>query len=63
MSGAELKALLYILRRPLGFKKEADRISLSQICGGIVTHEGQRLDRGTGLARSTAITAIHSLED
>jgi hypothetical protein len=63
VSGAELKVLLYILRRTLGFKKDADRISLSQICSGIVTREGQRLDRGTGLSRSTAVTAIRALED
>ncbi len=63
LSGAELKALLYIMRRTMGFKKNSDDISLSQICGGITTRAGQVLDRGTGLSRSTAIGAIRSLEE
>ena len=32
LSGAELKVLLYIMRRTFGFKKDADNISLNQIC-------------------------------
>ena len=63
LSGAELKVLLYIMRRTLGFKKDRDAISLGQICGGLVTRGGTPLDRGTGLARSTAVVAIRSLED
>jgi hypothetical protein len=35
LSGAELKVLLYIIRRTFGFKKESDNISLRQICNGI----------------------------
>ncbi len=45
---AELKALLYIIRRTFGFKKDSDTISLNQICKGIVTRDGRVLDRGTG---------------
>ncbi len=62
-SGAELKVLLYVMPRTMGFKKDSDTISLGQICAGITTHEGRRLDRGTGLSRSTAVAAIRSLEE
>lgn len=63
LSGAELKVLLYVMRRTMGFKKDSDTISLGQICAGITTREGRRLDRGTGLSRSTAVAAIRSLEE
>jgi hypothetical protein len=54
LTGSELKVLLYIVRRTFGFKKDADRISLTQICEGIITREGKVLDRGTGLSRTSA---------
>jgi len=62
LTHAELKVLLYIVRRTYGFKKSSDRISLRQICKGIVTKSGKRLDSGTGLSRQGAITAVKSLE-
>lgn len=61
LSGAELKVLLYIMRRTFGFKKDADDISLNQICRGITTRDGRMLDRGTGLSKSTAQLAIKGL--
>jgi hypothetical protein len=61
LSGAELKVLLYIMRRTFGFKKDADDISLNQICRGITTRDGRVLDRGTGLSKSTAQLAIKGL--
>ena len=61
LSGAELKVLLYIMRRTFGFKKDADDISLNQICRGITTKDGRVLDRGTGLSKSTAQIAIKGL--
>ncbi len=61
LSGAELKALLYIIRRTFGFKKESDNISLNQLLHGITTRAGERLDRGTGLSRSTLVTAFKGL--
>src|SRR5690242_16636681 len=61
LSGAELKVLLYIMRRTFGFKKDADDISLNQICHGITTRDGRALDRGTGLSKSTAQLAIKGL--
>jgi hypothetical protein len=62
LSGAELKVLLYIIRRTFGWRKDADTISLSQIMHGITKADGTPLDHGTGLAKSTAIAAIKGLE-
>jgi hypothetical protein len=62
LSGAELKVLLYIIRRTFGFKKHADAISLSQLKDGIRKADGTVLDRGTGLAESTVLEALKSLE-
>jgi hypothetical protein len=62
LSGAELKVLLYIVRRTFGFKKDADAISLSQICKGITTRDGRVLDRGTGLTKTSAYKAVQRLE-
>ncbi|HLZ07301.1 MAG TPA: replication protein [Chloroflexota bacterium] len=62
LSGAELKVLLYVIRRTFGFKRDADTISLTQICQGIVRHNGEHLDGGTGLHRETAVLALKRLE-
>jgi len=61
LSSAELRVLLYIIRRTFGFKKICDNISFSQLCRGITTKDGQVLDRGTGLSKSTVAVAIKSL--
>ncbi len=61
LSGAELKVLLYIMRRTFGFKRDADAISLSQMLNGIVTKDGRILDRGTGLSKPTLLQAFRSL--
>ena len=61
LSSAEFKVLCYIARRTYGFHRIEDSISLKQICGGILTRDGRRLDHGTGLARSTAVVAIRGL--
>src|SRR5215213_8522321 len=61
LSGAELKVLLYVIRRTFGFKKDFDNISLAQICKGIKTRDGEVLDSGTGLSLSTVQTAIKGL--
>lgn len=55
---AELKVLLYIVRRTLGFFKRTDAISLSQLCDGIPDR-----DEGTGLARSSVKEALKGLKD
>jgi hypothetical protein len=61
LTGAELKVLLYIVRRTFGFKKAADAISIEQLCNGILTHDGRRLDLGTAMKRSTVLEALRSL--
>lgn len=61
LSGAELKVLLYIVRRTFGFKKDTDNISLNQICNGITTRNGEVLDCGTGLSQNAVLTALKGL--
>src|SRR5690242_4768921 len=61
LSGAELKVLLYIIRRTFGFKKDSDTISLNQICKGITTKRGEVLDRGTGLSQNAVLGALRGL--
>ena len=61
LSGSEFKVLMYIVRRTFGFKKDSDTISLTQMTDGIKTRDGRQLDRGCGLARSTAVTALTGL--
>lgn len=61
LTGAELKVLLYIIRRTFGFKKDHDDIGLDQLTHGITRHDGTPLDRGTGLTRETVITATRGL--
>jgi hypothetical protein len=51
LTEAELRVLLYIIRRTFGFKRSSDAISLSQMVDGITTRDGRVLDRGTGLSR------------
>jgi phage replication O-like protein O len=62
LSGGELKVLLYICRRTFGFRKDSDRISLSQISSGITTKAGRVLDHGTGLCKRHVINALKALE-
>jgi len=62
LTHAELKVLLYIIRRTFGFKKDTDSISLNQISNGITTKDGRELDRGAGLSKQGAITAVQNLE-
>ncbi len=62
LSGAEIKVLMYIIRRTFGFKKQKDNISLSQMEDGIMTKDGQVLDGGTGLGKSSVTRALTSLE-
>jgi hypothetical protein len=61
LTEAELRVLLYIIRRTFGFKKEKDNISLKQLVQGVTTKEGKVLDRGAGVAKSAAVRAVKGL--
>jgi len=62
LSEGELKVLLYIIRRTLGFRKVVDAISYQQFLHGITTREGVVLDRGC-LKNSTSLSkALAGLE-
>lgn len=63
LSASEWKVLCYVMRRTFGFKKEADSISLSQICSGITKKNGEILDRGTGLSKQTVIASLKNLQE
>ncbi|MEA2526214.1 MAG: hypothetical protein QOF73_3441 [Thermomicrobiales bacterium] len=63
LSGAELKTLLYVIRRTFGFKRESDSISLAQMLHGLHASDGRRLDRGVGISKPTLLQALRSLED
>src|SRR5436305_14963330 len=62
LTEAELRVLLYIVRRTFGWKKDSDTISLAQITDGIVKRDGTRLDWGAGVAKSSAVRAVKGLE-
>ena len=62
LSGAQLKVLLYIMRRTLGFGRRTDAISLAQLAHGIRRADGTVLDAGTGLSERAVIAAVKDLE-
>jgi hypothetical protein len=61
LAEAELRVLLYIIRRTYGFKKSSDDISIKQLVEGIRTREGRVLDRGAGVSRPAATKAVKGL--
>jgi hypothetical protein len=61
VTGNELKVLLYIIRRTMGFRKDADAISLAQFSEGIVKRDGTRLDSGAGVSKRGAVDAVNGL--
>lgn len=64
LSLAELRTILYIIRRTFGFKQgHADAISIEQLLHGISRRDGTRLDWGTGLTKKTLLGALSSLVD
>jgi hypothetical protein len=63
LTEAELRVLLYIIRRTFGFKKNADTISLKQMIDGITKRDGTVLDRGTGMSKSANWRGIKGLLD
>jgi Bacteriophage replication protein O len=63
LSGAELKVVLYIIRRTFGFKRQSDTISINQLLFGITKKSGEALDKGTGLSKPTLLQALKSLTE
>ncbi len=55
---AELKVVLYVIRRTFGYHKQFDWISLSQFEKGIVDSHGKRLDEGVGLSRKAIVDGL-----
>lgn len=63
LTGAELKVLLYIIRRTFGFQKDHDAIAYSQFIRGIKTRDGRQLDDGAGISSVATLTkALDNLE-
>lgn len=58
---AECRCIDYICRRTFGFRKERDRISLSQFVDGIKDKSGKRFDYGAGLARASVVEGLRNL--
>jgi len=63
LTGAEMRVLLYAVRRTFGFKKDDDNISLDQFEHGITTEDGAVLDEGCGCSRKSILRAIKLLVD
>ncbi len=59
----ELRVLVYLLRRTIGFQKLEDSVSLSQFLAGSVTAEGRQLNHGTGLSKKRLLRTLHKLEE
>src|SRR4051812_15426338 len=62
LTEAELRVVLYIMRRTFGFKKQSDAISINQLIGGIQTRDGRVIDRGTGMSRQGVMRGVKGLE-
>lgn len=61
LTEAELRVLLYVVRRTFGFGKNADAISLKQLTEGITARDGRILDYGTGMSRKGVIAGVKGL--
>lgn len=60
LNEAELKILMYAIRQTFGFRKDTERISLSEFCGGKYLN-GKQVSHGTGVSRGAAINALKML--
>lgn len=61
LDNAELRVLLYIIRRTFGFKRSTDDISISQMVGGIRKKDGTVLDWGTGISKASVTRGLKGL--
>ncbi len=62
LSDAELKVLLYIVRRTLGFRKQADAIKPAQFLSGVTSRSGAQLDGGCGVSQKHLYRALSDLQ-
>ena len=61
-TGAEVKVMLYLLRRTRGFQKTSDHVSVRQICCGLRRKkDGDALELGTGLTMGAVSDALKHL--
>ncbi len=63
LTGEEFKVLSYVVRRTLGFRKQADEIAISQIANGLTKRGIGQVDLGTGLSGPTILKALGYLEN
>jgi Bacteriophage replication protein O len=61
LDNAELRVLLYIIRRTYGFKRSTDDIAISQMVDGIRKKDGTILDRGTGMSKGSVTRGLRGL--
>jgi hypothetical protein len=61
LDNAELRVLLYIIRRTYGFKRSTDDIAISQMVEGIRKKDGTVLDRGTGMSKGSVTRGLRGL--
>src|SRR4051794_29443154 len=61
LDNAELRVLLYIIRRTYGFKRSSDDIAISQMVEGIRKKDGTVLDRGTGMSKGSVTRGLRGL--
>jgi hypothetical protein len=61
LDNAELRVLLYIIRRTYGFKRSTDDIAISQMVDGIRKKDGTVLDRGTGMSKGSVTRGLRGL--
>lgn len=62
LTEAELRVLLYLIRRTAGFHREQAAVSVAQLACGMCTKDGRQLDRGTGMNRKSIFRALDRLE-
>lgn len=60
LNETELKILLYTIRQTFGFRKDSERISLSEFCQGKI-RGGKQVTQGTKVSRGAAIAALDML--
>jgi len=61
LSVEELRCMLYVFRRTIGFRKMQDRIAVSQFVSGICRRTGQPLDRGAGVTKRGVARGLDGL--